>query len=42
MREPKTLVEKVWERHVVHRAEGERPPSPCPWQQHPQWIWRAG
>jgi hypothetical protein len=24
MREPKTLVEKVWERHVVHRAEGER------------------
>ena len=23
MREPKTLVEKVWERHVVHRAEGE-------------------
>ena len=24
MREPKTLVEKVWEQHVVHRAEGER------------------
>jgi hypothetical protein len=24
MREPKTLVVKVWERHVVHRAEGER------------------
>jgi hypothetical protein len=24
MREPKTLVEKVWERHLVHRAEGER------------------
>ena len=24
MREPKTLVEKMWERHVVHRAEGER------------------
>jgi 3-isopropylmalate/(R)-2-methylmalate dehydratase large subunit len=23
MNEPKTLVEKVWERHVVHRAEGE-------------------
>ena len=23
MREPKTLVEKVWEWHVVHRAEGE-------------------
>ena len=24
MREPSTLVEKTWERHVVHRAEGER------------------
>jgi hypothetical protein len=24
MREPKTLVEKMWERQVVHRAEGER------------------
>jgi hypothetical protein len=24
MREPKTLVEKVWAQHVVHRAEGER------------------
>ena len=24
MREPKMLVEKVWERHVVHGAEGER------------------
>jgi hypothetical protein len=24
MREPKTLAEKVCERHVVHRAEGER------------------
>jgi len=24
MRELKTLVEKVWEQHVVHRAEGER------------------
>jgi hypothetical protein len=24
MREPKTLVVKVWERHVVHRAEGGR------------------
>jgi hypothetical protein len=24
MRELKSLVEKVWERHVVHRAEGER------------------
>jgi 3-isopropylmalate/(R)-2-methylmalate dehydratase large subunit len=23
MSKPKTLVEKVWERHVVHRAEGE-------------------
>jgi 3-isopropylmalate/(R)-2-methylmalate dehydratase large subunit len=23
MKSPKTLVEKVWERHVVHRAEGE-------------------
>jgi 3-isopropylmalate/(R)-2-methylmalate dehydratase large subunit len=23
MNEPKTLVEKVWEQHVVHRAEGE-------------------
>jgi hypothetical protein len=24
MRELRTLVEKAWERHVVHRAEGER------------------
>jgi hypothetical protein len=24
MREPKTLAEKVWERHVVHRAKRER------------------
>jgi hypothetical protein len=24
MREPKTLVEKVWEQHVVPGAEGER------------------
>jgi hypothetical protein len=24
MREPKTLVGKVWERHVVHRAKGVR------------------
>jgi hypothetical protein len=24
MRELKALVETVWERHVVHRAEGER------------------
>ena len=24
MREPKTLLEKVWERHVVQRAEVER------------------
>jgi homoaconitase/3-isopropylmalate dehydratase large subunit len=23
MNKPKTLVEKVWERHVVRRAEGE-------------------
>src|SRR3712207_7236947 len=23
MSQPKTLVEKVWERHVVHRAQGE-------------------
>jgi hypothetical protein len=31
MREPKTLVEKVWERHVVHRAEGnERPTFAAP------------
>ena len=27
MREPKTLVEKVWERHVVHRAEGNERPT---------------
>jgi hypothetical protein len=30
MREPKTLVEKVWEQHVVHRAEGERPTFAAP------------
>jgi hypothetical protein len=31
MREPKTLVEKVWERHVVHRVEGnERPTFAAP------------
>lgn len=30
MRELKILVEKVWERHVVHRAEGERPTFAAP------------
>src|SRR5215208_3781030 len=28
--EPKTLVEKVWERHVEQRAEGERPTFAAP------------
>ena len=26
MKDPRTLVEKVWERHVVREAEGEREP----------------
>ena len=31
MREPKTLVERVWERHVVHRPRGsERPTFAAP------------
>lgn len=30
MREPKTLVQEVWERHLVHRAEGERPTFAAP------------
>src|SRR5215218_1679655 len=30
MREAKTLVEKVWERHVVQRAEGEQPTFAVP------------
>jgi hypothetical protein len=30
MREPKTPVEKVWEQHLVHRVEGERPTFAAP------------